>query len=102
MKAVKKSHVIPSQCAHWRGNLSEKVKKYVSAFLCLILLGSLLTGCHGSKEAKVFEIPESFDTSRNYEISFWAKNDTNPQSRLFPGGGYPLCLAGLSYGTGLG
>ena len=77
MKAVKKSHVIPSQCAHWRGNLSEKVKKYVSAFLCLILLGSLLTGCHGSKEAKVFEIPESFDTSRNYEISFWAKNDTN-------------------------
>ena len=77
MKAVKKNHVIPSQCAHWRGNLSEKVKKHVSVFLCLILLGSLLTGCHGSKEAKVFEIPESFDTSRNYEISFWAKNDTN-------------------------
>ena len=36
-----------------------------------------LTACHGSKEAKVFEIPEEFDTSRNYEISFWAKNDTN-------------------------
>ena len=24
-----------------------------------------------------FEIPEEFDTSREYEITFWAKNDTN-------------------------
>ena len=36
-----------------------------------------LTACHGSQEQKVFEIPEAFDTSREYEISFWAKNDTN-------------------------
>lgn len=45
----------------------------------LLLLGIMLTftACHGDKEKKVFEIPESFDTSRNYEISFWAKNDTN-------------------------
>ena len=36
-----------------------------------------LCGCHGNKEQKVFEIPDAFDTSRQYEISFWAKNDTN-------------------------
>ena len=39
---------------------------------------SLLTGCHGRKaEAEAFAIPERFDDSREYEITFWAKNDTN-------------------------
>ena len=52
------------------------MKKIVSIILTTVLLLSL-TACHGSQEQKVFEIPESFDTSRNYEISFWAKNDTN-------------------------
>jgi len=52
------------------------MKKLIS--LCLILAMLLsFSACHGSKEAKVFEIPEAFDTTRNYEISFWAKNDTN-------------------------
>lgn len=36
-----------------------------------------LTGCHGSKGLPEFSIPEEFDTSKNYEITFWAKNDTN-------------------------
>ena len=31
----------------------------------------------GSKDTNSFAIPKSFDTSRNYEITFWAKNDTN-------------------------
>ncbi len=46
---------------------------------CALLLLSLftLTGCHGSKGLKPFTVPESFDTGRQYEISFWAKNDTN-------------------------
>lgn len=52
------------------------MKKIVTIILTTVLLLSL-TACHGSQEQKVFEIPESFDTSRNYEISFWAKNDTN-------------------------
>ncbi|MBQ4017306.1 MAG: extracellular solute-binding protein, partial [Oscillospiraceae bacterium] len=30
-----------------------------------------------SKERIAFAVPESFDSSRTYEISFWAKNDTN-------------------------
>ena len=44
-----------------------------------ILLGSVLclTGCHGSRESAAFEIPEEFNTAGQYEITFWAKNDTN-------------------------
>lgn len=34
-------------------------------------------GCHGSKQRGNFTIPEEFDTTKNYEITFWAKNDTN-------------------------
>ena len=47
--------------------------------LFLLVLGSLvtLTGCHGSKGMKAFAIPEEFDTSKEHEITFWAKNDTN-------------------------
>ena len=36
-----------------------------------------MTGCHGSRGLDPFVIPEEVDTSRNYEITFWAKNDTN-------------------------
>ena len=43
----------------------------------LLILALLLPGCHGKVEKSAFQVPESFDTSRQYEISFWAKNDTN-------------------------
>lgn len=43
----------------------------------LLILALTLTGCHGSKEKTAFQIPETFDETRNYEITFWAKNDTN-------------------------
>lgn len=36
-----------------------------------------VTGCHGSRGLPEFTVPESFDTSKDYEITFWAKNDTN-------------------------
>ena len=52
------------------------MKKFISILLLVSLLFTF-TGCHGSKEAKVFEIPAAFDTTKNYEITFWAKNDTN-------------------------
>ena len=45
--------------------------------LAAITSAAMLTGCHGAKEQSAFTIPEEFDTSRNYEITFWAKNDTN-------------------------
>ena len=48
------------------------------ALVCALGTLSLsLTGCHGSKGLPEFTVPEEFDTSRNYEITFWAKNDTN-------------------------
>ncbi len=37
----------------------------------------LLPGCHGSRQSADFTIPEEFNTAENYEITFWAKNDTN-------------------------
>ena len=47
-------------------------------FIALVLaLCWTLTGCHGSREQSVFDLPETFDTSRDYEVTFWAKNDTN-------------------------
>ena len=52
------------------------MKKLLCVILALALLLSL-SGCHGSVDREVFDIPEEFDTSRNYEITFWAKNDTN-------------------------
>ena len=42
-----------------------------------IAISMSLTGCHGSQGLKEFEIPEEFDESKNYEITFWAKNDSN-------------------------
>ncbi|MBE5767706.1 MAG: extracellular solute-binding protein [Clostridiales bacterium] len=45
--------------------------------LLLVCFALSLSGCHGSLERNAFEIPAEFDTSRQYEITFWAKNDTN-------------------------
>lgn len=60
--------------------MSRAWKKLVSKMLLpAIIVGSLftLTGCHGSKGMKDFSIPEEFDLTGEYEITFWAKNDTN-------------------------
>ncbi len=56
-----------------------KLKKTVLLLGALAMLTGLpaLTGCHGKKESAAFTVPAEFDTSRNYEITFWAKNDTN-------------------------
>lgn len=37
----------------------------------------LCTGCHGTAERTTFALPDAFDTSKSYEVTFWAKNDTN-------------------------
>ncbi len=55
-----------------------KLHASVSLLLAaLLLLPVCLTGCHGSRGYSAFVMPEEFDASRTYEISFWAKNDTN-------------------------
>ena len=51
--------------------------KKIMLTVLTFMMAILLCGCHGSKGSTAFEIPESFDESREYELSFWAKNDTN-------------------------
>lgn len=36
-----------------------------------------LASCHGQREQAAFAVPDTFDETRKYEITFWAKNDTN-------------------------
>ncbi len=55
-------------------------------FLCLFLCFCLpaAAGCHGHKGLEPFVVPEDFDESKQYEITFWAKNDTNKtQTRIY-------------------
>ncbi len=53
------------------------MKKKIALMMALLLLLPLLSGCHGARESGEFQIPAAFDTEKQYEISFWAKNDTN-------------------------
>ncbi len=53
------------------------MKKILSLLLILLTLVLPLVSCHGSTGLSEFSVPEEFDTSRTYEITFWAKNDTN-------------------------
>lgn len=53
------------------------MRKTMSLILVLTLLMALFAGCHGAVERNAYELPEEFDTSRQFEITFWAKNDTN-------------------------
>ncbi len=53
------------------------MKRTVSILLLVAMLCALCCGCHGSEEKSAFEVPQTFDDSRQYEITFWAKNDTN-------------------------
>ena len=54
-----------------------KRRRLLALGLALLSCLLLFSGCHGSRERSVFEIPDKFDESRDYEITFWAKNDTN-------------------------
>ena len=53
------------------------MKRLLLLLLCAALCLPGLSGCHGSRGLDPFMPPAEFDTSRDYEISFWAKNDTN-------------------------
>ena len=62
------------------------MKRILALVLALLLVCSL-AGCHGSLAEQTeqsqeqlhtaFAVPASFDTGKRYEITFWAKNDTN-------------------------
>ena len=50
------------------------IKKILILFFTLVFV---LSGCHSSKNANSFVVPETFDESKTYELTFWAKNDSN-------------------------
>ncbi len=52
-------------------------KRLFAAVLAVSTALMCLSGCHGSKGLDEFVMPAEFDKSRTYEITFWAKNDTN-------------------------
>ena len=53
------------------------MKRLLSILLVLLSLVGLFAGCHGAVAREAYTLPENFDTSREYELTFWAKNDTN-------------------------
>lgn len=53
-------------------------RRRISFALLMLICVFSLTACHGAKETKeAFAVPDEFDESQEYEITFWAKNDTN-------------------------
>ena len=67
-----------------------KFNRIVSLILVISMLAStlLFVGCHGKisdgsvKEPPAsVEIPDEFDTTKTYEITFWAKNENNATQR---------------------
>ena len=51
--------------------------KRIFGVLGFMLGMTFLTACHGAREESRLQIPETLDESKKYEITFWAKNDTN-------------------------
>ena len=56
-----------------------RFRRRSSLLLALLMLLCVLplSACHGSRDRAAFTVPESFDRSKQHEITFWAKNDTN-------------------------
>lgn len=56
------------------------MKKLISVLLSIAFLMAVLpvlSACHGSRSLDEFVMPGEFDATRDYDITFWAKNDTN-------------------------
>lgn len=64
--------------------MMKRFRKTITLLTLLILCVSVLTGCHGRKVREEFKVPMEFDETKTYEITFWAKNDTNiTQSNIY-------------------
>ena len=60
------------------------MRRWLSILLSALVSCTLLGGCHGSRGIAAFVIPEQLDESRTFELTFWAKNDTNKnQTRIY-------------------
>lgn len=47
--------------------MKKKIRKLLP-LAAAAAVSALLTGCHGAQEKSAFSIPETFDTSRQYEL----------------------------------
>ena len=55
-----------------------KMSTKIVILTVLLVVGTIfLASCHGNKPYDAFEIPEEFDTDKQYNIVFWAKNEKN-------------------------
>ncbi len=64
--------------------MRSRILRLTALMLLALTCLTLLSGCHGSRERSAFQVPAEFDTSRDYEVTFWAKNDTNKtQTRIY-------------------
>ena len=65
--------------------MSMKTKRLVISAL-LLALSLALTGCHGTRSLSAFTLPDALDETKQYEVVFWAKNDTNKtQTAIYQG-----------------
>ena len=53
------------------------IRKHLALIMACLLVCLMMSGCHGSVDQQAFVIPETFDTSRQFDLTFWAKSDTN-------------------------
>ena len=59
------------------------IKKIISVLTVIANLG-VLCACHGRIYIPNFVLPDTFDMSVHHDLTFWAKNDSNPtQRRIF-------------------
>ena len=54
-----------------------KSAKRILCALTALWLCVLLTGCHGATNRVGVTVPDRLDETKTYELTFWAKNDTN-------------------------
>lgn len=61
------------------------MKRIISLVLAVFALSGMLlslASCHGSREPlDEFIVPDNFDTSKEYEITFWAKHESNVEQK---------------------
>ena len=61
-----------------------KKLRYIALALLIVLLVPTFASCHGSRGLDPFVMPEALNAEKEYEITFWAKNDTNvTQTRIY-------------------
>ena len=53
------------------------MKKRILLIIVITLICFVFLGCHRGKLRAEFKIPENFDDTKEYNITFWSKNDNN-------------------------